>query len=172
LSQKPSYPSAYQQLMKKTRQPEPRSKNVENDLDALLGALKDRQQPEPTEASAGTDPIRLLRDLTVRELVPAFVELVEKYSPTGISMQMDASNLLEGGREVRFEFGYGEYRMQLQGTATANAIAFHEVRYAPDVQGQLAAGPMLRLRQLDGKTFREFVCERLAVLLRFAARRR
>jgi hypothetical protein len=60
----------------------------------------------------------------------------------------------------------------LQGTVTSDAVAFHEVRYAPDIHGQLVAGPMIRLKHLNGKTFRDFVCERVAILLRDASRRR
>ncbi len=73
---------------------------------------------------------------------------------------------------MRFEFGIGECRTQLHGTVTTEAIAFHETRYNPDVQGELLSGPMLRLRALDGDVFRSFVCERLTILLRDATRRR
>ena len=169
----PREASGYHRLVGRTRLPPPPQKNVECELDALVNALEERQKTAKGEAPArAVDPIRALREMTVRELVPVFVELVEKYSKSGISLQMDASSLLEGGREIKFEFGIGEHRVQLQGTATSDAIAFHEVRYAPDIDGQLLAGPMLRLKQLNAKTFREFVCERLAVLLRSATRRK
>ena len=91
---------------------------------------------------------------------------------TGVSLEMDVSNFLAGGREISFEFGVGEYRAKLVGTVTTEAIAFHETRYAPDIDGELVSGPMLRLRNLDGTAFREFICERLSVLLRTAIRRR
>ncbi len=104
--------------------------------------------------------------------MPIFVELMEKYSTSGISMHMDASNFLQGGREISFEFGLGEYRAHLLGTVTTEAIAFHETRYNPEVQGELVSGPMLRLRNLTGETFRNFICERLTTLLRYAMRRR
>jgi len=113
-----------------------------------------------------------LREKTVKELVPVFVELVEKYGQTGVAMQMDASNLLEGGRELSFEFAFGAFRMELQGTVVTDSIAFHEVRHAPDLQGQMVAGPMLRLKTLSAKTFREFICGRIMVLIRLANRRR
>lgn len=166
-------PLGYQQLIGKTRLPDPPTKNIEGELDALVNSLEERQKPAESEGQRrATDPLHALREMTVRELVPVFVELVEKYSKSGISLQMDASSLLEGGREIKFEFGIGEHRVQLQGTVTSDAIAFHEVRYAPDIDGQLLAGPMLRLKQLNAKTFREFVCERLAMLLKSAARRK
>ena len=107
----------------------------------------------------------------LKELIPDFVELVDKYSKAGISMQMDASNLLQGGREIKLEFSIGEYSVELEGTVTSDAIAFHETRYAPDVRGELISGPMLRLRQLDAAAFRSFVCERITLLFRTATRR-
>jgi hypothetical protein len=106
------------------------------------------------------------------ELIPTFVELVEKYAPSGLTLHMDASKFLEGGREIRFEFGAGQYRIMLAGTITEDAIAFHETRYTPEVHGKLVSGPMLRLKNLTVQTFRDFVCERLSILLKSALRRR
>ncbi|MCH7592437.1 MAG: hypothetical protein IH989_06645 [Planctomycetes bacterium] len=114
----------------------------------------------------------MLRKLMLEKLIPVFVELVEKYSEAGFAMQMDASNFLEGGREIRFEFGIGDYRTELLGTVTTEAIAFHETRFSPNVHGDLISGPMLRLHTLDSVTFRDFVCERLLVLARSRLRQR
>ena len=147
----------------------PSSRSAEEELDALIRVMEDRGRDIMT---VGSDPLHHLRVLTVNEFGPVFVELVEKYSTVGVSMQMDASNFLEGGREIRFEFGLGEYRFQLHGTVTSEGIAFHETRYCPDLHGELTTGPMLRLRGLDGKAFREFICERLTHLIRSALRRR
>ncbi len=158
--------------MARTRAPQPQPRTAERELDGLIASLSERDKGAIGGSRAGSDPVVALREMLVGELIPIFVELVEKYSAAGIAMQMDASNLLEGGREIKFEFGVGEHRMQLQGTVTNDAIAFHEVRYAPDIDGQLVAGPMLRLKQLNAKTFREFVCERLAQVLRSAAKRK
>lgn len=134
--------------------------------------LKVRQEQDgDADVPLQRDPVQTLRQLMITEFIPIFVELVEKYSKTGISLQMDASNLLEGGRELRFEFGIGECRTHLLGTVTADAIAFHQTRFSPDVQGELVSGPMLRLRHLDGDGFRNFVCERMTILLRDASRR-
>ena len=145
----------------------------EQELDSLIALLKERRQQGASHGGSLTpDPIQSLRALTINELIPVFVELVEKYSRSGVSMQMDASNFLEGGREIKFEFGIGEYRTQLLGTVTSEAIAFHETRYTPDVRGELVSGPMLRLRNLTAQTFRDFVCDRLSILLRGAMRRR
>ena len=145
----------------------------EDELDALIPALAARQR-EVTSRAGGQDPdrIRALRELTIRDFIPIFVELVEKYAASGFIMQMDASNFLEGGRELRFEFGVGDHRMELLGTVTTEAIAFHETRHSPDVHGELVSGPMLRLHNLDGDAFRNFVCDRLMVLVRAAMRQR
>jgi len=173
LEQPGRQPTQYQQLIERVKPPPPARRTAESELDRLLIAVEERRQDDVVRPKRHKpDVMQVLRDLTLRELVPVFVELVEKYSKAGIAMQMDASNLLEGGRELKFEFAVGEYRMQLQGTVTSDSIAFHEVRHAPDIEGQLVAGPMLRLKTLSANTFREFVCGRLTVLLRQAARRR
>jgi len=150
----------------------PRDASTEEHLDALIDQVKERQRHSGEDDAITPSPLQCLRQLTINELIPTFVELVEKYSKSGISLQMDASNFLEGGREMRFEFGIGEHRSQLLGTVTTEAIAFHETRYSPEVHGEFISGPMLRLRHLDAKVFRDFICERLTVLLRDATRRR
>jgi len=164
-------PTGYQKLVEKTTPPVPPQRTAEDELDSLINVLK-RREEEGLSGQAHKDPMQTLREMMVNELVPIFVEIVEKYSNSGISMQMDASNFLEGGREIRFEFGVGAFRSHLQGTITGEAIAFHETRYSPDFHGELTAGPMIRLRYLNGKTFREFICERLSTLIRTATRRR
>ena len=171
----PPKASQYGQLVKETTPDESASPALcaEEELDALLRLIKKREEEsENTGGSVKPDPIRQLREKVINELVPVFVELVEKYGKTGISMQMDASNLLEGGREIRFEFGINEHRAQLLGTATSDVIAFHETRHSPEVHGELVSGPMLRMRTLTAETFRNFICERLTLLLRAAIRRR
>jgi hypothetical protein len=148
-------------------------KSAEADLDVLVSSLHAPAQGQPAgDAAPVRDPLQTLRDMTVNEFVPAFVELVEKYSKAGIAMQMDASSFLEGGREMKFEFCVADYRLVLHGTVTSEGIAFHETRYTPEFHGELTSGPMLRLRSLNAKTFREFICERLTALLRSAMRRK
>ena len=164
--------TGYKELVGRTAPPSQPAGSVEDDLDALVAAWQERERqrsaPSPPDKP---DAIQTLRDLTRSEFIAIFVELMEKYSQAGISMEMDASNFLEGGREITFEFGFGEYRIKLHGTVTTEAIAFHETRYAPDVRGELTSGPMLRLRHLNGQMFREFLCERLTILLRTVMRR-
>lgn len=168
----PKQPSNYQQLIKKMAPSSSGAKTTESELDALLGSLhRQEQRAEAPAPAAKVDRIQQLRELVMNELIPAFVELVDKYAPRGISMDMDASNLLQGGREIRFEFRLGDYRTQLAGTATSDTIAFQETRYHPSMRGELVSGPMLSLRRLDANLFREFICERLTILARSAMRK-
>lgn len=125
-----------------------------------------RLQAGPSAVGGGLDRIQRLRELTVAELIPAFDELREKYASFDVILEMDASSFLAGGREIGFQFQVGDYRTKLAGTVTAEAVAFHETRFAPDRNGELASGPMLRLHRLNAKAFKEFICERLAVLLK------
>lgn len=165
-------PSSYQQLIKKVTPPLTGGKSTESELDALLGSIsKAEQNSEMPAPAAKIDRIQQLRELVMNELIPAFVELVDKYAPRGISMDMDASNLLQGGREIRFEFRLGDYRTQLAGTATSDTIAFQETRYHPNMRGEIVSGPMLSLRRLDANMFRQFICERLTILARGAMRK-
>lgn len=165
--------STYRELVERVQPPEePDAPAPEQELDALVKTLQERECAAKGSTVPKQDPIHVLRELTINELVPVFVELVEKYSQAGISLQMDASNFLEGGRELRFEFGIDEHRIQLLGTVTTEAIAFHETRFSPDVQGELLSGPMLRLRGLNGEVFRSFICQRLSIMLRAVMRKR
>lgn len=151
---------------------EPREPKAEHELDTLLEHLRDRSERQRTAEARVNDRIQKFREELITCYIPVFIELVEKYSKNGLSMQMDASNVLEGGRELKFEFALGEFRSQLHGTVTSEGVAFHEVKYTPDFHGELTAGPMLRLRNLTGELFREFICERLSALLRMSMRRR
>ncbi len=166
----PAYNSSEYQRLVQQNMPEPRPpKTAEDDLDNMINMFQDRQRnTSNSDAPKKLDKVEALRTLLKTELIGVFVELMEKYSKTGMSMDMDASNLLEGGRELRFEFGVKDCRTELLGTVTDDAIAFHEVRYNPHVRGELVSGPMLRLLNLDATAFREFICERLTILLRDA----
>jgi len=171
----PNRPSQYAELVRRqtANQQGASSTHPEEELDKLLANLKEAQEkPPPPKEEPKVDPLQQLRELTLNELIPIFVELVEKYSKSGVSMQMDASDLLQGGREIRLDFGVGDHRVQLLGTATSEAIAFHETRFNPEVHGELVSGPMLRLRNLSGEIFRDFICTRLTVLIRASLRKR
>jgi len=151
----------------------PHNRGAEGDLDTLIYQLHSRQGGTSGQSSTlKLDSVDALRDRTLREFIPLFLELADKYAKSGIVMRIDASNFLQGGREIKMEFALGAYRTILEGTVTNDAIAFQEIRHAPDSMGELASGPLLRIRRLDRDMFREFVCEQLAALLRSSMRRR
>lgn len=127
---------------------------------------------DPNGAAGGQDRLLMLRELFVKELIPAFDELKEKYAASEVILEMDASSFLGGGRGIVFQFQVGDCQTRLAGTVTYEAVAFHETTSAPDMEGELASGPMLRLHRLNARTFKEFICERLAGLLKIVLRGR
>lgn len=165
--------SSYRDLVERTRLPDPPRQSSEGELDKLVAALEERK---PKDASIGLraepDRVQGARELFADELVPLFEKLKEKYADAGVNLEMDVEKFLEGGREIRFRFEMGGYAAELDGVVTNEAIAFQETRHAPNFGGELVSGPMLRLRRLTAPVFREFICERLAVLVRTALRKR
>ncbi len=166
-------PTSYKELVAGTTPPPKPPKDVERDLDSLIKRIKEREQRVANLAhKTPADPIAKLRQQVGEELAPVFKELQEKYSPSGITLVMDAAGLLQGGREITFELALGGHRVQLVGTATTQAIAFQETRHTPNFSGAMSGGPVLRLRQLNALKFRQFICKQLTKLVQQAARRR
>ena len=167
-------PTSYRELVAETTPPPKPPPDPEQELDTLLHRMKERERKAAAEGNRKeeVDPVTRLRDQMVKQFIPVFLELAEKYSEAGIALDLDASNLLQGGREIKMELALAGHRIQLHGTATSEMIAFHETRHTPDFSGELAGGPMLRLRTLDTKAFRDFVCGRLSRLVHQVMRRR
>ena len=163
--------TAYGELARKGQLPPRQPENMEDTLDGLVSQFKESER-QPPDTPTTPDPIQVVREKMLTEFIPIFVELAEKYAESHIGLEMDAADLLKGGREIKFQFSAGDYRTELHGTVTSEAIAFHETRHTPRIHGELASGPMLRLRGLTGEVFRNFLCERLAILLRTALRDR
>jgi len=161
-------------MAKKGSDPMPSfSTSGERALDDLVYQFQTRREPPaPAASNPPPDPIEVFRKQLVSTLIPTFVEISEKYAASGIAMEMDASKLLGGGREIQFRFSVGQWRTELLGTVTSDVLAFQEIRHTPEMQGEITSGPMLRLRRLNAEIFREFICERLAMVLRSAIRRR
>lgn len=158
--------------MKKMAPRHPDEPDPEEGLDALITQFTQRREQQALVVQEHKpDPIQLLREDVLNEYIPVFMELTEKYAAAHIAMEMDASNLLQGGREIKFCFSLHGFRQELLGTATSEAIAFHETRYGPDNEGALSSGPLLRLRRLNAQTFKQFICNQLATLVRDAMRR-
>lgn len=170
----PQRTSAYARLQRSVQQPADAkgAPKPESEVDTLLSRLQEQQNQANNTPEPQRDRLDLFRDALKGQFGDIFHELEEKYAPSGIAMSMDASDLLAGGRSINFEFVLGEWRLQLTGTATSDAIAFEEIRHTPVIQGEIASGPRVSLRTLDAKRFREFVCERLAQLVRAAMKKR
>jgi len=163
--------SKYGKLLEETaRSPAQPVKAPEVELDSLIDRIEQRQK-SAADTTVNSSSLENLRNLLLQELIPAFMELSEKYSCRGISMRMDPSGFLQGDRGWDFEFAYNGYKSCLQGTVTSDMVAFEETRYAPNLGGELVSGPVLRVRTLNSSSFRDFVCERLALLLKTAVRR-
>ena len=148
----------------------------EGELDSLISVYEQRVREERERALAEresqADPVEKLRSLMDKELIPAFGELGKKYRAAGFTMKLDASTFLAGERELMIELGFKDHRSELCGVVTREAIAFSEIRRVGDTGGEISGGPSLRLRSLTTSTFREFVCERLGLLMRAAMRGR
>ena len=169
----PHKPTAYQTLVRRCRPRQSARRSVEEQLDALLHAEKDRQerlQDSSTEAKASA--LDEMRRQMREQLLSVFDDLRTKYEPSGILMEIDADDFLSGGVKLTIEVQYDLHGMRLEGTATSSGIAFHETRFSDSVAGVVTTGPMLGARTLSGQTFREFMCERVGQLVRSAMRRR
>jgi hypothetical protein len=154
-----------------TRGPAQTRVRSEADLDSLLTKIEVRNQTgSDNSVMLKTDPLERFREQILCELTPVIMELSEKYASRGVTIQMDASNFLQGGRNVQFEFAIAGHRNVLKGTVTSEAIAFEEIRYSPSSDGDITSGPSLRLRQLDATTFRDFICKRVVLLLKQAVK--
>lgn len=166
--------NSYKNLMKKRAQAPPEQKSSEEKLDALLNANKQRSDRDQ-EKNASTGAISRLdafRNRLREELVPAFEELKQKYDAQGLTLNMEASDFLQGGRKLVIEFRIQTSSVRLEGTVLESGIAFNEIRSHGGVPGAISSGPMLRTRQLTAETFREFVCGRIAMLLRSVLRQK
>lgn len=119
-----------------------------------------------TDGSGAVDPVEALRQLVATEIQPAVQRLAEKYAAAGIEISLDASKFLACGREFSLNLARQAYRTRLDGTVTLDLIAFLETRYTPVCDGHLIRGPSLRIRGLTAATFEEFVCQRLALLVK------
>lgn len=142
--------------------------SAEEKLDALLGSLIRQESGKRGEGREGekASPLEVLRRQMREELIPAFDEIRKKYESLGISMTMDASDFLDGGRHITLEFAREPYIIRLEGAVTDRAIGFNEVHSTRLVEGTIKSGPMLMTRRLSVEQFREFVFERVAILIK------
>ncbi len=149
----------------------PKGRPQAADLDTLIAIYQERRARAARDPDPKPDPIEKLRTQMMAELIPTFNAVAVKYAPAGFSMKLDAMDFLAGQRELRIDLVFGEARQELIGTVTPEFIAFQEVHYEADVTGQIRSGPSIRLRTLTADGFRDFLCERLAMMVRTALRR-
>ena len=148
----------------------------ESKLDSLLDQHSRSQEgagPASKEASLPVTPLDRLRQLVEGELIPAFEELRRKYEGKGITLVLDASNFLRGGRDIKVVIEFAGTGLRFDGTVMPNSIAFQQTRFAKDdPAGLTASGPTLRTRSLTGDTFRDFVCDRIVGLVQAVTQRK
>lgn len=145
---------------------------LEDQLDSLLEPPKNRQGAgaDNETQEAEPSPIEQLRTLFVEDIIPTISLLNDRYCEKGITVQIDAADFLNNGRSLFIDVEYGNHKMRLEGTVLADKIAFCETRQMNDMGGTVAAGPMIRTRNLTGKTFSNFVYKRIIALVKDANR--
>lgn len=158
--------SSYQSLVQKWTAPQPDEKSAEEKLDTLLTGEPSGPGSEQTVSAAPTSPLDAFRQRVREELTLVVEEIQRKYALKGIAVHMDADDFLGGGRRLCIEISMQNHAMRLDGTVMEGGIAFNEVRSLDGTPGAICSGPMLRTRQLTPEGFREFVCGRIALLVR------
>ncbi len=142
-------------------------------LDSLLRQHSQQQAKEDAKEAAPPNPLDCLREVFRDELVPAFEQLRLKYAADGVTLSFDPGPFLKGGRDITIVIEFAGCGMRYHGTVLPNSIAFQQTRFnRSDPGGLTASGPTLRTRGLNGCTFREFVCERIAAVVQAALSRR
>jgi len=143
---------------------------VAGKLDALLAKHTERERvaQESDCLTEQISPIDEMRRRFAEKLIPLAESIAECYRPKGISVLLDASDFLQGGRGVRIEITFGDHRMVLEGTALPEAIAFNETRQIRNRGGTVSGGPMLRGSRLSEDGFAKFLYDRIISLVREA----
>ena len=145
---------------------------MDTEIDSLLNE-NDRRHAKVAEKLAGKPEPSPLDELRA-EFRERFVPLVEKiagqYSPKGVTVAMNATDFLEGGRTVVIDIAFGGYRIVHEGTVMADSIAFSEVRYVPNGGETVTAGQTIRGRQLSEQGIADFILKVVASLIRAANR--
>lgn len=129
-----------------------------------------RGQAATANKEAPPDPVEVFRHQLEKEYVGVLDELAAKYIGKGVIIEWSVGDFLAGGRELTLEFAVPPHRIKLRGTVARDVIAFEVNRFVSDTGGEVASGPMLRLRTLDKARFREFLCEQIALLIRSVLR--
>lgn len=162
--------SQYAQLVQQSTQTARKRRTAAEDLDQLIHQISSPPRRSARASQEKPNFVETLRKQIPDSLVPAFAELAAKYAMSGITLEFDPSDFLSGGRTIRMRFRHGAYCSELNGTVTSDMIAFLETRFSPSCDGHLMRGPALRIRGLTVELFQEFVCQRLAIMLKMVLR--
>ncbi len=103
-------------------------------------------------------------------MIPLVASVAQRYADKGVSLRMDASDFVGGGRGLLIEIEFKDQRLRMDGTVTGNAIAFNETRFSGDSGGIVVGGPTLRTRRLDESVFADFLYDRIIKLVKSTSR--
>ncbi len=152
-------------------QSKPSAGPPEDELDALLDKVEEKQAAkveQPDEERP--DVIETFRSMMRQVYIPTFETVQAKYASKGISMTMDADEFLGGGSSLKIRLTYGEVNMELDGTVMRGGVAFYIIHGTGQNKGAVVSGPLLRIRNLSGEDFRQFLVEHLGQLIKDALR--
>lgn len=143
----------------------------EVELDALLDKVEEKQAAkEELSGEEPLDAIETFRSLMRQVYIPTFETVQAKYASKGISMAMDVDEFLGGGSSLKIRLTYGEVTMELDGTVMRGGVAFYIIHGTGQNRGAVVSGPLLRIRNLSGDDFRQFLVEHLGQLIKDALR--
>ncbi len=170
-----SGPRSLKSLRDMTRRTGPQAAECGEMESALDSLLDEAENPAKVNARAAKveekPPIERLRDLFVERLLPHVERVNDRYAAKGIHVVVDAQDFVAGGINVKVEIHFKESRLVLDGTVTADCIAFHETRHTNDTGGTVLSGPMLRTRNLDEQVFGDFLYERIILLVKAVSKK-
>lgn len=152
-------------------QSKPSAEPPEDELDALLDKVEEKQAAkveQPDEERL--DVIEIFRSMMRQVYIPTFETVQAKYASKGISMTMDVDEFLGGGSSLKIRLAYGETTMELDGTVMRGGVAFYIIHGIGQNKGAVVSGPLLRIRNLSGEDFRQFLVEHLGQLIKDALR--
>jgi len=144
----------------------PRAPSQEARLDQLLrrnGGATTR----PSVSATGS-PLDALRERFRSDLIPEFQNLADKYSEHGIQLHLDIGEFLRGGSEINIDIEFETRGVRYSGIVLPHQIAFQVTQFTGQSAPAVASGPALRIRNLTRRQFREFICERIAEVVRYA----
>ncbi|MBN1512975.1 MAG: hypothetical protein JXB13_13250 [Phycisphaerae bacterium] len=144
----------------------PRPPSQEARLDQLLH--RHGGATTPVNPAVTGSPLDALRERFKSDLIPEFQALADKYSEHGIQLHLDIGEFLRGGSELIIDVEFESRGVRYSGIVLPHQIAFQVTQYTGQAAPAVASGPALRIHNLTRRQFREFICERIAEVVRYA----